>query len=242
MFNLLKKSVSVTFLLLIALIGAGAYFTSRAMSLYAADNDFVLAWSSNSYLPTGYEGKALPTRGSQINVFILPTGQTSQNPEGLNYRWIRDGQIAGYANGRGKTSFKFRATKWYNEEHEVKVHVLDSQENVIFESTIYVPVVEPEILIKQSDSDYAAPKELYSSLGKNLTFQAVPIFFNVQKNDELNLNWELDNQTVAGDNTITIKIPTGELAEPLQKTISLEATHKTDKLQQASSKTMLIIE
>jgi len=229
--------------MIIALIGAGAYFTSRATSLHAANNDFVLVWSSNSYLPTGYEGKALPSRGSQISVFILPTGQTSQNPDGLNYRWIRDGQIAGYANGRGKTSFKFVATKWYGEEHEVRVQVLDSQENVTFESTTYIPVVEPEILIKHTDSDYTAPKELYSSLGANLALKAIPLFFSVQKIDELNLNWQLDDQDVASDNVITIKIPTGDkLSEPLQKTISLSATRKTDKLQQASSKTMLIIE
>lgn len=237
----MKNSIIKNLLLLSALV-LGISLLVHNQPAKSASAAFTMVWSSNSYVPLGYEGKALPSRGSRVNVFLLPTGPANQNPEGLNYRWILDEQIAGYANGRGKMSFSFTASKWANEEHEVRVQVLNNQENVIFESTLYVPVVEPEILIMPTDSAYAVKNELSSGTDKSLSFKSVPFFFHIKKTDELNLDWQLDNQTIASDNVITIKIPAGELSEPLQKTISLDATHKTDQLQQASSKTTLIIE
>ncbi|MBU3901425.1 hypothetical protein KKF25_02165 [Patescibacteria group bacterium] len=237
MFNLLKKSIYVKFLLLTALLGAGLYLVSSSPATRAADNDWLLTWSSNSYVPLGYEGRALPSRGSQIKVTAMPTKKLAQNPDALYYRWLLDNEIMYSAQGTGKSSFQFRVTKWGGDSHEIESQILDNQENIIWRGFLSIKIVSPQVLLKTPGSYYAFVDSVSSKTGKNLVLTALPFFFQAQKLTDLIFNWAVDGQTLSAldeknPDQLTIKIPAGDLSESIFKNLSLSVQNKTDELQQ----------
>jgi len=240
MFNLLKKSTSVNSLLIILLIVAGLYFALAAPPVArAVDNDFLLTWSSNSYVPLDYEGKALPSRGSTIKVAVLPTKKLSQNPDALYYRWLLDNEIMYSAQGIGRSSFQFRATKWGGDDHEIESQILDSQEKIIWRGFLTIKIASPQILFKTTNSNYAAQDSLIAATGQNLTLLAEPLFFNTQNIADLAFSWAIDRQILdtldeKNPNQLTIKIPAGNLSASIFKDLSLFIQNKADQLQQST--------
>jgi len=202
--------------------------------------DFILSWSCNSYVPVDYQGKALPTRGSQITVVAIPTKKLAQNPDGLYYRWLLDDEIAGYANGQGKSSFQFRATKWMGDDHLVELQILDANQKLLARITTSVSIVEPELLLKNPRSNYALQDGIIVETGQNVTISAYPMFFHVKDTSAVDWQWSFDNQTLTPQdqknlNQLVLKIPSGKLSQSLQKVLSLLATNKSDQYEQTSA-------
>jgi len=225
---------------ILILLSAGFYFTPAALNARAASSDFILTWSANSYIPLSYEGKALPSRGSSIKVSAIPTRKLTQNPDILYYRWLLDGDIMGWAQGQGKSSFKFTVTKWGGASHEIESQILDSEENVLWRGSLSVKIVNPQVLFKTNGNNYAARDSLTATTGQNLTFIAEPLFFNAQKISDLIFNWTLDGQTPISlneknPNQMTIKIPAGNLSASIFKDLSVFIQNKIDELQQSKA-------
>ena len=237
----MKMPHRFTLIIIIALLlGAGFYLAPGAPSTRAAAGDWLLAWSSNSYVPQNYEGKALPSRGSAIKVSAIPTKKLPQNPDALYYRWLLDGDIMGWAQGRGKSSFEFKVTKWGGDSHEIESQILDSEENVLWRGSLSVKIVNPQVLFKTIGNNYSVKDSLAAGTGQNLTFIAEPLFFNAQKISDLIFNWTLDGQALTspdGKNPdqLTIKIPSGNLSTSIFKNLSLSVQNVADQLQQSKA-------
>jgi len=202
--------------------------------------NFILAWSSDSYVPPNYQGKALPTRLSRVKVVALPTKKLSADPDWLAYRWLLDGQVAGRDSGQGKSSFNFLVTHWGGDSHEIELQILDSQENTIGRNFISIPVVEAETLLLPPQSDYAAKNQITAKTGQELNLLATPLFFHIKNLTELNFEWNFDGQILSSAdqknlNRFTLKIPTGALTESLLRQLKLYVTHKLDEFQQTSN-------
>ncbi|MBU2037462.1 hypothetical protein KJ866_04690 [Patescibacteria group bacterium] len=237
MLNLLKKIIPVNFLLLIALIGAGVYFAPLTSSTRAADNDFLLTWSSDSYVPLGYEGKALPSRGSLIKINVIPTKMLPSNPDFLYYRWLVDDELVYSTRGQGKSSLLLRVTKWGGDSYKVTSQILDSQENTVWRGSITIKIASPQVLLKSADSGYALADSMIAGVGKNLNLIALPFFFHAQKPSDLTFNWTVDKQKPAASDEknpdqLIIKIPTANLSQSVFKDLSLAVKNKLDRLQQ----------
>lgn len=237
MSNLLKKSVFISFSLLFAFTSVGAYFTPPLPVTHAADSDFLLTWSSDSYVPLGYEGRSLPSRGSMTKVAVLPTRKLAQNPDTLYYRWLLDNEVAYRAGGQGKTSFAFRVTKWGGDSHEIESQILDSNENIIWRGFLSVKIASPQVLLKAAGDNYAIVDSLFSSPGQNLILTALPFFFRAQKPADLLFIWTVDGQTLSSPDEknpdqLSIKIPAGRLTSSVFKNLSLFIKNKADELQQ----------
>ncbi len=237
MFNLSKKIVPVNFLLLIALIGAGAYLAPLSPATQAADNDFLLTWSSDSYVPLDYEGKALPSRGSLLKINAIPTKKLATNPDFLYYRWLLDDELVYSTPGQGKSSLLLRVTKWGGDSYKVTSQILDSQENVIWRGSMIIKIASPQVLLKSADSGYALTDSIAASTGKNLNLIALPFFFHAQKLSDLTFNWAVDNQPLTSldeknPHQLMIKIPVANLSQSVFKDLSLAVKNKIDQLQQ----------
>lgn len=246
MLNLLKKYIFLNLLALIALIGIGFYFAQNSPGVQAADNNFTLTWSSDSYIPPGYAGLALPTQGSQIKVFVLPTKKLNFNPERLTYRWLLDDEIMGWAGGQGKSVFSFKATKWPSDRHTVESQVLDG-ESVIWRGFIEIKISKTEAVLQLSNNDYAVSENLNAKTGQTLKILATPFFFNTPDINALNFQWELDGQELANvDNKdfhiFSLTIPAGKLEKALIKNLNLLVTDKKNTDYQASSQTTLRVQ
>ena len=210
---------------------------NQPLKISAADNDFLLAWSSASYVPQEYKGRALPSNGSLVKVFALPTKDLARSQESFYYRWLLDNELAYSANGQAKSYFNFTITKWGGDKHEVECQILDSDENIIWRGFLTIGVVDPEVLLKTGTSNYALSDSLATNTGRDLNFTAWPLFFRAQQPSDLTFEWTLDQQTLSANegknpNYLTIKIPSGKLSESLFKNLSLLVKNKADELQQ----------
>lgn len=241
MLNQFKKLTSINFLLLIALISAGAYFSQQAPPANAGNGDFLMAWSSGSYIPPQYEGKALPTIGTLVKVVVLPVKKLSQDVDSLTYLWLLDGRQAYSSQGKGKSSFQFQVTKWNGDSHEIEARVLDSKENMLWRGFITIKVRQPQILFSIPNSNYAASESLTINTGQELTISAIPLFFRAAKVSDLIFNWQLSDQVLTpalneqNPDKLVIKIPTGTLSESIFKNLSLSIQNPLDQLQQVSA-------
>ena len=203
-------------------------------------NDLTLIWSSKSYVPPQYQGKALPSRGSKITVAALPVKKLTVNPETYYYNWVLDGDIAGYANGRGNISFIFTASAPGNSAHQVELAILNSEGFVLNKYAVSIPIVEPQAVLWQSETGYAAKDTFVTSPGRTINFTAVPLFFNIKSPADINFDWYFaDQQLTSPDqkdaDKLSLKIPAGELAQSLIKTLKVILTNKNDRLQQISN-------
>lgn len=246
MLNLIKKSVFINFLMLFALISVGFYFTLNKPSAQAADNNFALTWSSDSYIPPGYEGLALPTMRSQIKVFVLPTKKLSIDPEKLTYRWLLDEDIVSSSGGQGKSVFSFLVTKWPGDYHTIVSQVLDGS-NIIWRGSVEIKISNAQAILKLSNDNYSIPEMFTTKTGQTLKILATPFFFNIKDPSSLNFQWELDRQELINTdnkdfNIFSLTIPAGKIKDALIKNLELLISDKKDSDQQASSQITLKIE
>ncbi|MEK7160889.1 MAG: hypothetical protein AAB724_02580 [Patescibacteria group bacterium] len=244
----MKKNILITFLLIsLGLILALLNITPLAVK--AAESNFIFAWSSNSFVPPESEIRSLPTTNSLIKVVVLPTKPLSPDPEKLYYRWYLDEEPQGWATGQGKSAMEFRVTKWLGGRYKVECLIYDQPgylSQPIWQSSLTLKVVSPEILLQNKETGLALPDRLVTSPGQDLTFVAFPLFFNIKQISDLNYEWQLENQVLTPTtnknlNELNLKIAAGELTSSLFKKLTVMAKHKINKLQAASLNLLLEI-
>jgi hypothetical protein len=226
----------------------GSLFINPAFSLAqinlfgspSASDDFVLSWSSDSYVPNTYLGKALPTRGSEIRMVIEPTKKLAQDPQKLSYRWLLDDGLAGYASGQGKSVFRFQVTKWAGAAHNVSVQILDASGNLLALKSQAIRIVNPEVLLTKTDNSYALQNTLNVGTGQQINFYAIPLFFHIEDLAQVLWQWTFADQAIAASdqkdsNLLALTIPQGKLSQTIEKNLSVSATNKDDQYQQAAA-------
>jgi len=246
--NTLKKYLKtfLTAALFFALFALNPAGQKLIDSTQAADSNFTLTWSSDSYVPPGYEGLALPTQGSQIKVFALPTKKLNVNPEKLTYRWLLDEEIMGWAGGQGKSVFSFKVTKWPSDYHTIESQILDEKGNVLWRGSTEIKISNAETIFKLPNNNYSIAETFNAKTGQTLKILAFPLFFNTKDLGGLNFQWKIDGQeliTLDNEdfNTFSLTIPSGQLEETLIKNLGLIVSNKKNSDQQASSQIILEI-
>ncbi|TSC53321.1 MAG: hypothetical protein LiPW39_333 [Parcubacteria group bacterium LiPW_39] len=233
----MSKKIFLKIFILTLLMTMSCFWPAQSPRAQDVSGNFILAWSSGSYVPANYQGKALPTRLSRVKVVVLPTKKLSQDPEKLYYRWLLDNEIAGKSGGQGKSAFNFWVTRWGGDYHEIESQIVDENENIIARNFISIPVVEAQTLLWRPNSDYAAQDKITAKTGQQLNLFAAPLFFHIKNLAELNFEWNFDGQTLTSAdqkdlNRFTLKIPAGTLTESLLRQLKLYVTHKVDQFQQ----------
>lgn len=232
--NLLLK----IFLILAAIIALSAgLYQGRPTS--AATLDFALAWSSQSYIPPGYEGRALPTLGTRITISALPTQGAPNDNSVFYYRWFLDGNLMGLDGGLNKSSFVFYVTKLDGDSHEVQCQVMDpSNTTLLWRGWEVIRIVPAEVLLKAPASVYAAQKKILVPTNSQLQLAALPLFFHINSPSDVDFQWSFAGQQLAAidDKTpeqFVLKVPAGTLSEPIDKALQAVIQHKTDPRQKA---------
>jgi len=202
-----------------------------------ASDDFIINWSSDSFVPPDYAGKALPTTGSKIRVVVEPTKKLALDPQKLYYRWLLDDGIAGYASGQGKSVFRFQATKGTGGTHHVSVQILDNNENLLALKSQSIDIVKPQLLLTQPGNSYALQNTILVGTGQKIDFSAIPLFFHIKDFAEIIWEWTFANQALSTTeqkdlNMFTLSIPQGKLSETLEKNLSVSAINRQDQFQQ----------
>jgi len=188
------KNIRTILIIIIAIIAIGTVKSAHA------EISLSLTWSTSSFVPPNYQGKALATQNSRVYVSALVNPETKN----LKFHWKLDDAWQNYSSGLGRQTFALSASQWPGYSHriylEVSVPGVENDE-IIATASIEIPVVNPEIHIYQTDPAKTWP-DLFGETGitarllagSSNRFFALPFYFNIKKPTDLLYRWYLSGQ------------------------------------------------
>ncbi len=194
--------------------------------------DVSLAWSTDTYVPADYEGKALPTRGSLISVVALPE-IPNYSREDLIYTWYVNGEsrLRGVS---GAYEFSFRVAESVDYEF-VMVEVRNLSGSISLKEAVSIPVVRPSVEIYYTKNLDTKPRNsILVSLkrGDSMFLIAKPYNFRVEKLADLSFIWSyFGKKKVSFDKPYLLKIYADKNSAIGNGTIELEVADRTTQEQ-----------
>ena len=152
---------------------------------------FVVTWkASGSYIPSFYQGKALPTFGSKVtaSLALVSNGQQLNLQSQTIYWYLNDNLVGG---GVGATHITFTPTGAPPSISVLKVE-LPNWNGSFLVHAIQIPLLEPQVVIY-------APYPAGQFSGSPLTVSAYPYFWNTSSASNLSYTWSVNGET--GTNT-----------------------------------------
>lgn len=164
---------------------------------WTAQVETTLTWSTDTYTPPGYLGKALPARGSIVEVVAVISAQkfSAQN---LIYNWFLDDDFQKDRSGEGMQVFKFNIGERASQKRTIKVIIKDREGNMIEQSSyLTLAPQEPEIVLKTKAAllDYSKFALKYQvESDRETMFIAQLYFFNINSATDLDYQWILGDK------------------------------------------------
>lgn len=182
-------------LILIIVSGISAQFMvssikpSFAQSVPVSAHKIFLTWRTNTYVPSGFSGKAMPTANSQITASaeLIDNGKTVDLSK-QNVYWYQDNNFI--SGGYGLQTVTFRAPDVAGGTIDLRVEFPNYSRGAQLK-TVVIPIVRPEAVIESP-----FPNGKFSSSPVQLLGQ--PYFFNADTISKLNFNWTVNGQTPSG--------------------------------------------
>ena len=203
--------------------------------------DTTLTWSTDTYIPLDYLGKALPSRGSIIEVAVSISPQIT-NPQELIYNWFLDDAIQKADSGQNKQVFQFNIGESITKKRSVKVKIKTLEGALLGSSSyLFLKARQPEIVFKTEipSLNSAEPIQKYRiSANQEIEFTAQPYFFNIKDTDELNYKWSLAGKiapriSAEYPNIFVLKI--GQLVESIKQDLSVWTENRNNPIQRAQT-------
>lgn len=169
-----------------------------------------LLWEADSYVPPFYRGRALPSAGSNVRLFVVPRfkkiGATSFVPaDELIYTWKKNGKLIQNASGRGKHSVTIEDTGLFGSD-TISVDVRTTDSVLQGSSSVRLPSVEPSLVLYENHPVFGilyhrALQSPASVPEVETTFSVVPYFAPVQDPDDGSLvyKWRVGNSAIASN-------------------------------------------
>lgn len=195
--------------------------TARAQTANAPQ--FLLTWqATGSYVPPGYQGKALPNLISTINASmeLIQNGKPVDLSDQTIY-WYQNDILIGGGTGTRHISF----TSFGGAPNFITLKVeLPSYNGGLLLHEIQIPIVQPKAVIGAQH-----PSGQFS--GNPLTLQATPYFFNVTDPSSLSYIWSVDGVTAtAAENPNVLQVNLGANTAPgTVFAVNLTITNSTDE-------------
>lgn len=170
----------------------------------AISPEFLVTWkTSGSYIPSFYQGKALPTLGSKITASVeLVSNGKLLNLSSQDIYWYEDEVLVGGGQGVQQVTFPAFGTPPSSLILDVDLPQYSSGYLI---HTISIPFVNPIAVI------YAPyPNQEFST--DLLAVQGFPFFFNATSSNNLLYNWSVNGQTgtnTENPNVAQITLPQG---------------------------------
>jgi|GEM_PF-873848 len=206
--------------------------------------NITLTWSTNTYVPLDYPGKALPTKGSIIEV-IANIDSQEVNPQELNYRWFLNEHLQRGKSGKGKSVFGFPVKWTYENEQSIRVEIRDNEENLLSSAYLNIGIVQPQVIIrpiaKKGTLSLESSKLIQKyqiSAEQEISFIAQPYFFNVNGIDDLDYKWSFAEKKAVPENTSQpniLLLEIGELNKSIKRNLNILVENKKNSLQKAET-------
>ena len=176
-------------ILMVSLLFSSSLVIYQASAQTAFSPQFLVTWkTAGSYIPSFYQGKALPTYGSKItaSVELVWQGKILNITNQTIYWYLNDNLVGG---GVGVQQVSFPPTGDAPNSLTLKV-VLPSYNGGYYSHAIQIPMVKPVAVI------YAPfPGGQFSQ--NPITVKAYPYFFNTAAASDLAFTWTVNGQVGA---------------------------------------------
>ena len=192
-----------------ALLTLGLLLLPAAASAQSVD----IIWSGVNYVPPFYQGGSLWSQEGSLMFMAVP--QKLGNPDGLIYKWIKDGTVLGSVSGVGKNAL-YSNDPLFSKPQRIEVQIVNSNDTVLAQNSVTVTPVAPEILIYEQHPLYGFlfNREVGSSYrldGAEATFGAFPLFFSARGRDDgaTSYNWRSGGKQDSSESVVTYRVPEG---------------------------------
>jgi len=189
----MKLATQLIFLLTLAL----PFFT-----LAQTAPEFMVSWRADSYVPPGYEGKALPSAGTRVTMSVeLVDNGRLVDLSNQEIRWLINSRDLQAGLGRQTISLVVDSIR---SSQKVYITIADYK-GANISHLVTIPRVPPEVVITS-----LAPGQIISPGLHMITGR--PFFFNVEKIGDLEFFWSANGETLVGsDNLSQIELDTTQV-------------------------------
>ena len=231
----MKKINKKEYLLLLIFFGLLAFSFVRGQT-----PSINLTWSTDTYIPLDYPGKALPTRGSKVE--IIANVDFEANAQELIYTWLINDKIQENKSGRGRQTLEFNLGESLSQEYRIKANISDEKKsfNISSPDLVIIPQ-KPEVVIGakfQPIETLSLIKGYIVPSGQNTRFIAQPYFFNINSAKKLDYIWEFGQERAildSGDNPNIFNLEIGKLDIAIIRDLTVWAKNRDNALEKTSA-------
>jgi len=169
-----------------------------------------LLWEADSYVPPFYRGRALPSPGSSVRLFVVPRFQrpgadSLLSPDELIYTWKKNSRIVQAVSGRGKHTVSVESPALFGTD-TVSVEVRTSDGMLRGFASVRISSVEPVLSLYENHPVFGILYHRALTNGSVLPeteaiFTAVPYFAPTRTPDSSTLiyAWRINNTPIGND-------------------------------------------
>lgn len=172
---------------------------------------------TDSYTPSFYQGRALPSENSHIRAVAVLHGKTPETPAEYTYEWKLDGDPLFGGPIRGKRVIETRMPLY--QDHTLTVVVYNTRGTPLGRRTIALDPTVPEVHFYEENPLRGLSRKAITDdfvlIGEETTVHAEPYFMNIEpKTFSGEISWELNGEHVdptgVVPNAITLRHVGGE--------------------------------
>ena len=194
----------------VTLISGASFSLKKDITATAVD----LVVEADTYVPSFYRGRSLPSVEAQIRVIAVPHLGSAVNPANLSYRWEYEGGLMFGGPVRGKQSIDLVVSPYSG--GYVLLTVMDENGAVVAGKTLSIDTgVDPELYFYEESplrglSESAITNGTLALIGEETIIHGEPFFLAKDvSTDNVNFVWRINNEETVSENadphTITLR-------------------------------------
>lgn len=194
----------------VALTRVGAPQLSTSITLIPTEVHLIL--ETNTYIPSFYKGRALPSIGSSVRAVAIIEDGSKALPHTYTYKWTEGSTVLLGGPVKGIYAYEFTMPR-YGTKH-LFVDVLDDTGRTIGRGSASLTATAPELrFYEQSPLRGLSQKAVANPLtliGDETTIFGEPYYISAEMNtNDASFSWKIDNENVpsaeTGPNTIALQ-------------------------------------
>jgi hypothetical protein len=218
---------------------------NQSISVTPGEVDMI--WQTDTYTPPFYEGKAMYTTQSAVQVTAIPhmlgSNGAEINPANLLYKWTRDGSVIGDQSGYGRNTLTFSDTD-LPRETDVSVQVTSYDGSQTSQGFVAITPIPPKVISYEDNPRLGvlSNKALVGDVtmkDQEITLTAYPFFFSAGLNGaNMKYEWDMNGQPIDNNssNHVVLRTTTDQEGNAL---VDVTAKQNNFILQYADAQTML---
>ena len=242
-----KTNYSLLFIIFCSLFIVYCLLLTVPAQSQTSEIGVTLTWSTDTYVPLDYPGKALPTEKNTVEV-VATIDSPQINSEEVIYNWFFDGQILEGSSGQGRQVFIFNLGRNVSNKGTVKVEIENTEGVLLGESpSLLIKAYQPQVTFRTealSLKNFNLVQKYQISANQEIKFIAQPYFFNIEDTDGLNYKWILDGtatRQISQDNPHTLVLKIGQVSESIKKRLRVEIENKNNPIQRAQATAEIVL-